>query len=134
MQNSPLIWKYSISNWRYWIGGKWKKRNTIKVHLFWEGHKIHPDSTAHHRTNLRWRFCKLLWPFQNIWTLSTVNDKIYLYSMHLMIIITYTYYLWYLYLALNIILFIFQVCRNRPGSDLKKKLVDNWFWGCQGAL
>ena len=22
-----------------------------------------------HRTNLRWRFCKILWPSQNIWTL-----------------------------------------------------------------
>ena len=26
-----------------------------------------------HRTDLRWRFCKILWPSQNIWTLSKLK-------------------------------------------------------------
>ena len=31
------------------------------IYIFWEGHKM---------TNLRWRFRKILWPSQNIWTLA----------------------------------------------------------------
>ena len=49
----------------------------IKVHMFWEDHKIlqnlHPvvestvdlTVTTKLRTNLRWRFRKILWPSQN---------------------------------------------------------------------
>ena len=43
-----------------------------KVHIFWEGHKILQNL---HLTfvlcsaRVRWRFRKILWPFQNIWTL-----------------------------------------------------------------
>ena len=54
-----------------------------KVHIFWEGHKIlrnlHLTFEWHYtcRTKLRWRFRKILWPSQNIWTLIhwwTTND------------------------------------------------------------
>ena len=50
-----------------------------KVHIFWEGHKIlrnlhrRFDQYILHRTNLRWRFRKILWPSQNIWTLYTLG-------------------------------------------------------------
>ena len=50
--------------------------NLLKVHIFWESHKIlrnlHRRFDWHylHRTNLRWRFRKILWPSQNIWTLK----------------------------------------------------------------
>ena len=45
-----------------------------KVHIFWEGHKNFAKSPpiiwlAVHRTNNWWRFCKILWPSQNILTL-----------------------------------------------------------------
>ena len=43
----------------------------VKVHIFWEGHKILRNlHLALHRTKVRWRFRKILWPSQNIWTLS----------------------------------------------------------------
>ena len=49
-----------------------------KVHIFWEGHKIFRNL---HLTfvlcsaskKVRWRFCKILWPSQNIWTLCTMD-------------------------------------------------------------
>ena len=50
-----------------------------KVHIFCEGHKIylrnlHLTFDLHyilvHRTKARWRFRKILWPSQNIWTLT----------------------------------------------------------------
>ena len=47
-----------------------------KVHIFWEGHKtlgnLHQlfDWQYIHRTNNWWRFRKILWPSQNIWTLT----------------------------------------------------------------
>jgi hypothetical protein len=45
----------------------------VKVHIFWEGHKIFAKSSPYfwlalHRTKVRWRFDKFLWPSQNIWT------------------------------------------------------------------
>ena len=56
---------------------RWKlSYQIIKVNLFWEGHKIlrnlHQlfDWQYLHRTNNWWRFCKILWPSQNIWTLT----------------------------------------------------------------
>ena len=51
----------------------------IKVHIFWEGHKILQNLhltylwLALHRTNVRWRFCKILWPSQSISTLKSTN-------------------------------------------------------------
>ena len=41
---------------------------TCKVHIFWEGHKILRNL---HLTFDWWRFPKILWPSQNIWTLIT---------------------------------------------------------------
>ena len=46
-----------------------------KVHIFWEGFKtlqnLHLTFDWHYisRTKVRWRFHKILWPSQNIWTL-----------------------------------------------------------------
>jgi hypothetical protein len=60
--------------------------DTGKVHIFWEGNKnlrnLHliltgttsklcNHSFALHTAKVRWRFRKILWPSQNIWTLST---------------------------------------------------------------
>ena len=46
----------------------------VKVHIFWEGHKIFAKSSPNFwlqyiRSNVRGRFRKILWPSQNIWTL-----------------------------------------------------------------
>ena len=44
-----------------------------KVHIFWQGHKnLRNLHLALHyiRTKVRWRFRKILWPCQNIWTLK----------------------------------------------------------------
>ena len=41
----------------------------LKVHIFWEGHTILRNLhfwLALHRTKVRWRFPKILWPSQNI--------------------------------------------------------------------
>ena len=38
--------------------------------MFWEGHKIW---LALHRTKVRRRFLKILWPSQNIWTLMIIK-------------------------------------------------------------
>ena len=49
-----------------------------KVHIFWESHKILRNLQLTfvlyylHRTKLRWRFCKILWLPQNIWTLQNI--------------------------------------------------------------
>ena len=51
----------------------------IKVHIFWEGHKIlqnlHCRFALWSASNLRWRFRKLLWPSQNIWTLKKYLEE-----------------------------------------------------------
>ena len=44
-----------------------------KVRIFWEGPKILRNlyltfDWPYHRTKVRWRLCKILWPSQNIWT------------------------------------------------------------------
>ena len=52
---------------------------TLKVHIFWEGYKILRNLhqlLAVHRTNNWWRFHKILWPSENIWTLM-INFKNY---------------------------------------------------------
>ena len=51
----------------------------FKVHKFWEDHKIlrnlhrRFDHYYLRRTNLIWRFFKILWPSQNIWTLPWLD-------------------------------------------------------------
>ena len=48
----------------------------LKVHIFWEGHKILRNIhqlfvvDMYCQSNNWWRFRKILWPSQNIWTLS----------------------------------------------------------------
>ena len=53
-----------------------------KVHIFWEGYKILRKSSrcfllALHRTKVGWRFHKILWPSQNMWTLKLNFCEIY---------------------------------------------------------
>ena len=53
-------------------------KERIKVYKFWEGKNFLRDLNLtfdlHHicRTKIRWRFLKIWWPSQNIWTLSTL--------------------------------------------------------------
>ena len=57
------------------------KNSVVKVHIFWEGHKIlqnlHLTSTSYVVTVKRWRFRIILWPSQNIWTLRTSFHQFY---------------------------------------------------------
>ena len=84
-----------LSDWkRTWKGcllPERKKNN--KVHIFWEGHKIlrnrHLTFDWHyiHRTKVRLRFYKILWPSQNIWTLMIITSSMILF-------INFTFYYW----------------------------------------
>ena len=54
-------------------GAFYENTKIDKVQLFWEGHKILRNFTlllTGTRTKVRWRFRKILWPSQNIWTLK----------------------------------------------------------------
>ena len=42
----------------------------VKVHIFWESHKC----LSYVGSNLRWRFGKILYPSQNIWTLRIFSE------------------------------------------------------------
>ena len=45
-----------------------------KVHIFWGGHKISRNlHLTFDRHYIRWRFLKILWPPQNIWTLKILH-------------------------------------------------------------
>ena len=50
----------------------------VKVHIFWEGHKILRNLhltfvlCSASQKYVRWRFPKILWPSQNIWTLLPI--------------------------------------------------------------
>ena len=50
----------------------WFSNIRVKVHIFWGGKKKSPPCIwlALHRTKVRWRFRKILWPSQNIWALA----------------------------------------------------------------
>ena len=52
-----------------------------KVHIFWEGQNFAKSPLcfwlALHRTKVRRRFCKILWPSQNIWTLNEVSKLVH---------------------------------------------------------
>ena len=53
-----------------------------KVHIFWEGHKIFTKSPPYFcpmqcQSKVRWRFCKILWPSQNIWTLTEIQSVLF---------------------------------------------------------
>ena len=48
--------------------------HVVKVHIFWEGHKFFWKSPPYFWlqyivSKVSWRFRKILWPSQNIWTL-----------------------------------------------------------------
>ena len=73
-----------------------------EVHIFWEGHKILRNLHltfdwlySLHRTKVRWRFRKISWPSQNIWTLcrNLTGDKqevqIHLWIYRLIIVLDY---------------------------------------------
>ena len=62
---------WHIINVVYWMN----KFKTEKRNNFWEVKKLSKFfwQKATFRTNLRWRFCKILWPSQNIWTLLWTN-------------------------------------------------------------
>ena len=65
----------------------------FKVLLFWQCHKIlrnlhlsfalcsairvsvHLDTNSKCHSKVRWRFCKILWPSQNIWALWKKSEK-----------------------------------------------------------
>ena len=52
-----------------------KTNSSSKVHIFWEGHKNFVKSSPNFwlqyiRSKVRGRFRKILWPSQNIWTLT----------------------------------------------------------------
>ena len=53
--------------------------NGVKVHIFWDAHKILQnlpftfDYVLYIQSKVRRRFCKILWPSQNIWTLPTIK-------------------------------------------------------------
>ena len=67
--NSSFFYKYSVDDRK----ASWEIQQLDKVHIFREGHKMLWTSTllliALHRTKVRWRFRKILWLSQNIWTL-----------------------------------------------------------------
>ena len=66
----------------------------FKVHIFWEGRKVlrnlHLTFDWHylHRTKERWGFRKILWPSQNIWTLTNYQ-KLQVLSFNFIYILIY---------------------------------------------
>ena len=54
-----------------------------KVHIFWEATKFCKSPPyfwlALHRIKVRWRFRKILWPSQNIWTLTYWKSVLEMY-------------------------------------------------------
>ena len=55
---------------------------SCKDHTFWEGHKIFAKSSSkfwvqYIQSKVRWRFRKILWPSQNIWTLPWKNMYVF---------------------------------------------------------
>ena len=67
------FWSFAIRSWHLP-----KFPVSVKVHIFWEGHKILRnlhlafDCTTYMLSKVRWRFHKILWSSQNIWTLFEV--------------------------------------------------------------
>ena len=56
-------------------GVLYSSNRCCKVHIFWEGHKILRNlhlTFVQCQSKVRWRYRKILWPFQNIWALR--ND------------------------------------------------------------
>ena len=72
-ESKTRLWQ-EINKWKnLWVESQ-VQQYCSNVHIFWEGHNIFAKSSPHfwlalHRTKVRWRFHKILWPSQNIWTL-----------------------------------------------------------------
>ena len=54
-----------VAHWKLFF----REKQDFKVRIFWEGHSPPYFWLSIHRTKLRWRFLKILWPSQKIWTL-----------------------------------------------------------------
>ena len=73
---------YIISSLEYYlIEFRFARLRYVKVHIFWDGHNILWNLhltfdlyfwQALHRTKVRWRFHKILWPSQNKWTVFKI--------------------------------------------------------------
>ena len=67
-------------------GGSDYAHHIIKVHIFWEGHKILWNLQhrfvvcSTYQSNLWWRFRKNLWPSQNIWTLKMARNSLIVHA------------------------------------------------------
>ena len=81
---NTLFYMVRVNVWERYILYAFVVSNSYsKVHVFWEGHKmlriLHLTFDWHyirrkywlalHKTKVRWRFRKILWPSQNMWTL-----------------------------------------------------------------
>ena len=88
-KNEYIVEKLVLSKCN--IQKRWKKLAFFvkcKVHIFWEGHKILQnlpltfDCSTYLQSKVRGRFRKILWPSQNVWTLTRIlilhvtNEKI----------------------------------------------------------
>ena len=62
-----LLMKGKLDVYVLWLTVTFWGKN--KVHIIWEGHKISYFWLVLLTTKVRWRFCKILWPSQDIWTL-----------------------------------------------------------------
>ena len=65
--------------------------NFVKVHTFWEGHKILRNLNLtfcpmQSQSKVRWRFRKILLPSQNIWTLKTKESRCCLFIRYKIIL------------------------------------------------
>ena len=79
----------------------WNQFYPIKVYIFWESHKIfqilHCRFDWHndlHRTNLPWRFHKILRPSQNIWTLWPTTYHHWFWTVFDVLHTTYPLFSW----------------------------------------
>ena len=64
-----------------WFQCLWLERD-VKVHIFLDGHKIFAKSSPYFwvqyiQSRVRERFCKILWPSQNIWTLNSIIESLW---------------------------------------------------------
>ena len=70
-ENIVKVWPFLIDTAQLGPKPIW---NSIKIHIFWEGRTIlrnlHLTFDWHYITKVKWRFRKILWPSQNIWTLK----------------------------------------------------------------
>ena len=68
---------FLVSKLVVWSGKQDNSNKYIlgKVHIFWEGHKFFRNlhlTFDFLQSKVRWRFHKILWPYQKIWTLNII--------------------------------------------------------------